>query len=599
MKELTQKKITMKTLNNIINKGILGAAVALSGLGAASCGDMLDLKPQGVLMAEQIGEEAALDLMTSAYSTLMNHYFGNNESFAGPINNWVIDLRSDDALKGGADVTMEDYMHQMEIGTIYSNNAIINDKWLNNYFSISRCNTAISSILASESLDNELKQSYVAEMKTLRAYYYFDMLRLFQKFPYIDETMVADEVPAGNYTREQVADAIRKDLKDSYEILPEIQDLPGRFNKYVAAAILARVDVFTATTIYGNSSSIWNEVEQYCGYIIGSGQYQLYKKFQYISLPDYNNMDESVFAVQFSSANQGAMYNFNNCLNCTWSEKNIYGNGDDFYLGSQDLANAFRTNDQGLPYINGVTSAYTGNDIVNRVDGIEAALPVYNGNVDPRLDLTLGRIGVYWRANPANNSQMYMYNEKWCRNYALYGQFSGKKPYPAPYNPAVEVGIVPWGASSLNYIIIRYADILLMQAEAIVEQGDAGRLGDAIALVNQVRQRAADSFDLNFVPLDFNASKVNYAVSPYPVTGWTVEAARQAVRAERRLEFAMEGLRWFDLLRWGTVQDVVTDYYRYESQFQPYYNGASLNSSSYYFPIPLAQVDNSNGLYKD
>ena len=590
----------MKLNNRILTKSFGAIAIAFTGLGAASCGDMLDLKPQGVLFADQIGEEQAVDLMTSAYATLMNHYFGNNESFAGPINNWVIDLRSDDALKGGADVTMEGYMHQLEIGNVQSDNAIINDKWLNNYFSISRCNTAIKTIQDAGQIDDATKASYIAEMKTLRAYYYFDMLRLFAKFPYIDESMNASEVPAGNMTRQEVAELIKQDLRDAYAVLPETQPVPGRFNKYVAAGILARVGLFTATSEFtSNTNAVWAEVEQYCDYIIKSGKYGLFSRFQDISLPEMNNGAESVMAVQFSSANQGAMYNYNNCLNCTYSQGNIYGNGDDFYLGSQDLANAFMTDNDGLPYLNG----YTGSDHIGRMDspGPDDDLSkwdnIYKGNVDPRLDLTFGRIGIYWRSNLSNPGQTYVYNENWCRNYSLYGQFSGKKPYPAPYNPNVEVGIVPWGASTLNYMIIRYSDILLMKAEALVEQNKD--LTTAIGLVNQVRERAANSVDASYTPVDLNPALANYKISLYPLTGWNQANTRQVVRYERRLEFALEGLRWFDLLRWGIAQEVVKDYYQYESQFQSYYNGASLSSNDFYFPIPLAQVDNSNGLYSN
>ena len=110
----------MTTIKSFIKGATLATAAVTLGLGAVSCDDMLDTKPQGVFTSGQIGEDEALDMMTSAYATLLCHYFGNNESFAGPINNWVIDLRSDDALKGGDGVTMEGYMHQLEIGNVQS-----------------------------------------------------------------------------------------------------------------------------------------------------------------------------------------------------------------------------------------------------------------------------------------------------------------------------------------------------------------------------------------------------------------------------------------------------------------------------------------------
>ncbi|MDE6094733.1 MAG: RagB/SusD family nutrient uptake outer membrane protein [Muribaculaceae bacterium] len=557
----------MKSLKQYIKETVLMTAAVSSGFACTSCGDMLDTKPQGQFTAGQIGEDEASDLMTAAYATLLCHYFGNNESFAGPINNWVIDLRSDDALKGGDGVTMEGYMHQLEIGNVQSDNDVINFKWRNNYFSISRCNTAIKAILAAGSLSESAKAAYVSEMKTLRAYYYFDMFRLFKKFPYFDETVAnPSQCRADEYSRDQIAGFIRQDLRDAYDNLPESQEQAGRFNKYVAASILARVDLFL---------SEWEEAEKYAGLVISSGKYELYPNFLDMSKPEYNNMYESVMAVQFSSANSPDQFNFNNCLNCTWSEGNLYGNGDDFYLASQDLVNAFRTDANGLPYLEGNQNS-------------ESVLSAdYEGNVDPRLDFTVGRIGMPWRSH--------MYNERWCRNLELYGQYSGKKPYPAPESPYVKPGIVPWGASSLNYIIIRYADVLLMKAEALIEQGKD--LDEARNLVNMVRAKAARSVDPRYEPIDINPQIANYAVGQYSATSWNQDYARKAVRHERRVELAMEGLRWFDLLRWGTAIETVSKYYQFETAFQPYYSSASLSEDELYFPIPLNQKDNAGDLY--
>ena len=160
----------MNNIKYFVKNAICAAAFIAMGVAATSCDDLLDTKPQGVFTDEQIGDDEAVDLMTSAYATLLNHYFGNNESFAGPINNWVFDVRSDDALKGGDGVTMEGYMHQLEVGNVQSDNDIANFKWRNNYFSISRCNTAIKGILASSSISDADKASFAAEMKTLRAF---------------------------------------------------------------------------------------------------------------------------------------------------------------------------------------------------------------------------------------------------------------------------------------------------------------------------------------------------------------------------------------------------------------------------------------------
>lgn len=558
----------MNIIRNIAGKAIYAAAAAVMMFGAASCDDILDTKPQGVFTDEQIGDKEAVDLMTSAYASLLNHYFGNNESFAGPINNWVFDVRSDDALKGGDGVTMEGYMHQLEVGNVQSDNDVANFKWRNNYYSVSRCNTAIRGINASGALTAEEKESMVAEMKTLRAYFYFDMLRIFTKFPYFDETVTnPSECRADEYTRAEIADFIKKDLRDCYNVLPAQQEQAGRFNKYVAAALLARVDLFT---------SDWAEAEKYAGYVIDSKVYELYPNFLDMSKPEFNNRYESVLAVQFSSANSPAQYNFNNCLNCTFSEGNLYGKGDDFYLASQNLVNAFRTDENGLPYLDGAPDDLN----VDKAD--------FEGNVDPRLDFTLGRIGMPWRSHN--------YNEKWCRNLELYGQYSGKKPYPAPESPFVKPGIVPWGASSLNCVLIRYADVMLMKAEALIEQNKD--LDQARTLINQIRRRAARSVDPSYEPVDCNPNVAYYAVEEYSAPGWDQAYARKAVRMERRLELAMEGLRWFDLVRWGNVVDVINKYYASESKIHSYYTGASLTADEIYLPIPVNQVDNAGDLYK-
>ncbi len=558
----------MKNLKNIIKNAICVTAISSMALAATSCDDLLDTKPQGVFTDEQIGDGEAVDLMTAAYATLLCHYFGNNESFAGPINNWVFDVRSDDALKGGDGVTMEGYIHQLEVGNVQSDNDVANFKWRNNYYSISRCNTAIKGITNAGTISADNKAIYIAEMKTLRAYYYFDMFRIFQKFPYFDETVTnPSECRADEYTRDQIVDFIKQDLRDCYEALPASQEQPGRFNKYVAAALLARVDLFT---------SDWAEAEKYAGYVISSDKYELYPNFLDMSKPEFNNRYESVLAIQFSSANSPDQFNFCNCLNCTWSEGNLYGNGDDFYLASQNLVNAFRTDDNGLPLLDG---SYN-NENVDKAD--------YDGNVDPRLDFTLGRIGMPWRSHT--------YNEKWCRNLELYGQYSGKKPYPAPESPYVKPGIVPWGASSLNCILIRYADVMLMKAEALIEQNK--NLDEARTLINDIRRKAARSVDPTYEPMDCNPMIANYEVKEYPATGWNQDYARKAVRMERRLELAMEGLRWFDLVRWGNVVETMNNYYISEGKIRTYYQGANLSDNEIYFPIPVNQVDNAGDLYK-
>lgn len=547
----------------IIRKSLLGLSVFGMSLFATSCNDMLDLKPQGQFTDEQLDDESIDGLMSSAYAGLESHFFGNNESFAGPITNWVFDVRSDDAYKGGGGVSMEANIHQLEISNLTSDNVTCLNKWQNNYYAISRVHKAMLAVRNADALSG--KDALIGELKVLRAYFYFDLIRLFERIPYFTEDQDPNAARYDEFTRDEIFGKIKQDLKDAWNNLPESQEQAGRFNKYVAAALMAKVSAFTVS---------WADVIEYSDYVINSHRYELYNNFCDMSKIEFNNQKESILAIQHSTANNNAHINWSNLLNTTYSDGNLFGSGDDFFLGSQNLVNAFRTDENGLPYLDG-----TFND-VNVTSN-------YAGNVDPRLDFTVGRIGFPFRG--------YTYTEKWCRAYDVYGEYSGKKGLIDPDSPDMVQGF-PWGASALNFCLLRYADILLLKAEALIESNT--QLDDARLLVNQVRAKAKRSIDSSYSPVELNPMLANYKVEEYPSAGWTQDYARRAVRMERRLELAMEGNRWFDLVRWGTVVDVVNAYMQSESKLRPYYEGASIDESEIFLPIPLSEVENAGGLYE-
>ncbi|MBR1447527.1 MAG: RagB/SusD family nutrient uptake outer membrane protein [Prevotella sp.] len=557
---------------------LVGAALVTFHLSLfTSCSDQLELAPQGEFTADQLTDESIEGLMSSAYQGLEAHFFeDNNAAFAGPITNWVFDVRSDDAYKGGEGVSMEANIHQLEISNISSDNATCLNKWENNYLGIARVHKAMLAIQDAGSVSD--KESLLGELKTLRAWYYFDLNRIFKSIPYFTENDDPKTVTNGNLSRDEIYSTIKADLEEAYDVMPETQSQPGRFTKYVAAALLCKVNAQTAT---------WSEVEKWADVVINSGKYELYDNFADMSKLEFNNRKESIMAIQFSTANENIHVNFCNLLNTTRSEGNIFGSGDDFFLASQNLVNAFRTDANGLPYLDG-----TFNSVRVTSD--------YQGSVDPRLDFTVGRIGYPFRG--------YTYTEGWCRDYNTYGEYSGKKGLIDPNSSDMVQGF-PWGASGLNFMLIRYADILLLKAEALVEQAtgtnaatDEG-LVEARNIVNQIRQKAARSIDGNYYPVDLDPAKADYYVGLYPTDWdgnlyWTKDRARMAVRMERRLELAMEGQRWFDLLRWGTAVETVNKYMQEEASLRPYYAGASVTEDELYLPIPISQIENSNGLYK-
>ena len=555
----------MKTYFNFKYMAI-ATVFAASSLSLTSCDDFLDLKPTGTFTEEQLDDSSIEGLMASAYAGLEAHFFGNNESFAGPITNWVFDVRSDDALKGGGDITMEQYIHQLEVSNVTSDNAVALDKWRNNYYAISRVHKAMNAI---ENSNIANKATYLGELKLLRAYFYFDLIRIFKQVPYFTENEDPNGKRADEYTRDQIFSFIKQDLVDAYSVLPEEQSQAGRFNKYVAAAVMAKGSAFTSS---------WSDVETYANYVIASNKYDFYDNYGDMSKIEFNNKKESIMAVQFSTANNNAHINWSNLLNTTYSEGALFGTGDDFFLGSQNLVDAFATDNNGLPYLDGSD---------HYVKTTENGDGNYDGNVDPRLDFTVGRLGMPFRGHT--------YNKKWCRAYDIYGEYSGKKGLIDPSSPDMVQGF-PWGASALNYCIIRYSDIVLLKAEALIEQNK--QLDEARTLINDVRKKAQRSIDGNYTPQDLDPFNANYNVGLYPSEGWTQEYARKAVRMERRLELAMEGNRWFDLLRWNTAVSTVNAYMQSEKRYHTYYAGNSISEDELYFSVPYEEVNNSNGLYK-
>lgn len=145
-----------------------------------------------------------------------------------------------------------------------------------------------------------------------------------------------------------------------------------------------------------------------------------------------------------------------------------------------------------------------------------------------------------------------------------------------------------------NYDIIRYDEVLLIQAEAYIELGQQDK---ALPLINQIRARAAASTP-RLKKLDGTFAS-NYNVQPYPAAGWTQAYARQALQWERRLEFATEGHRFFDLVRWGIAEQTLNDYIAVEKNRRPFLSTAHFTAGrDEYLPIPQSEITFTNGLYK-
>jgi len=249
-----------------------------------------------------------------------------------------------------------------------------------------------------------------------------------------------------------------------------------------------------------------------------------------------------------------------------------------FHQPSENMVNAFRTDTDGLPLFN------TFNDQSVEDYDIDSV------PVDPRLDHTVGIDG-----HPYKYQNDILYSNSWARDPGVYGFFSSMKEQQAADSPGFKKE-GPFIGTSVNIDIIRYADVLLMQAEAYIETGQHQL---AQPLINEVRNRAAAS--TGRTQLADGSDPSNYVISEYNSSNsvWTEEFARQALRWERRLEFAMEGPRFFDLVRWGIAEETLNAYLADESLRRSFLNNAEFTAGrDEYYPIPQQEIDFTKGLYQ-
>ncbi|HBN62692.1 MAG TPA: RagB/SusD family nutrient uptake outer membrane protein [Porphyromonadaceae bacterium] len=577
-------------------KNIMTAALVCLTFTACS-DDFLENKPQGPLSEGNMNDPQAVDLLVSgAYATFGCRYADSNDPHWYPVTNWSYgEVRADNAYKGGGGETDAWEIHDMETAKIQPNNGFLDGKWFNVYCGISRCNSAIRALnKVDENLIPE-KNIRIAEVKVIRSHWYFELVRLFNRIPYMDINLPENEyqsVRNDEFTREQHLARIAGELLEAAEVLPEAQTEIGRVNRRIALAYAAKVKLYQAyeqdpqtNAVININKSLLQEVVNLIDQVQG---YDLLTDFQQLDLLEYENGPESVFAIQFSkddgSSGVGRI-NWSMLLNsmtgpgCPWQ-------GDGFFLPSQDLINAYQTDENGLPLFDYQNRPDYGNVVFDSNGGY--TLGNVDGNVDPRLDFVIGRPTIRYKT----------YSERpcglWVRNSDTYGYNNTKRFWLSPESPDATQGW-PWGASALNWQLIRYADLLLYKAEALIEIGGSG-LEEARTLINRVRTRAMNS---DYVKDFYDQTKdaANYKIGLYPASVWNQDYARQALRTEMRLEKAMEGERFFDLVRWGIAKETMNNYFAAEKDNRIYYQNASFETGEEYFPVPVAQYNFSGGIY--
>ena len=562
--------------------------VAVSLFSVTSCDSFIEVEPEGVI-DEQLAMENPDKMVTAAYSMLGDCWY------TYPFNLWPYgDVASDDCLKGGSGTTDTGY-HPMEIwSTLTSTPGEFDELWYRLYCAISRCNRALVSVAeyGEGKLGAETAKQRDAEVRFLRAHFYFKLLTMFRQIPWIDEEVyknnAQEQTRNDEFTYEQLFQKIIDDFKVAYDVLPAEQQDGGRVNKIAAASYLAKCyltlawgDGYEATNGVSHiNQDYMKKVVEYTD-VVKSSKYGYLEDFGDIFLPEYKNSKESIFAVQCSDYKEDnttfGRANWSNMLNGCWG---IWSCGWDFHKPSQNLVSAFKTKD-GLPDFDNFDKT-----IDYPVNGVPTAQ-----KWDPRLFHTVGM-----PTFPYKYEESYTLTKDNSRTPNTYGYYTSLKE--VPQRSKGETFNSPWQAFDMNDYVFRYSDVMLMRAEALIE---IGQLGEARTIINDIRQRAKNSVAKH---IQYAADQCEIAL--YPDTYFKdKETARKCLQWERRLELAMENGRYFDLRRWGIASKTLNAYF--ETEKNDVYDGQTyaqyLKDAHYtpgkneFYPVPYNQLYYVPGLY--
>jgi len=477
-----------------------------------SCNSFLDTELQGTYTNTSFyqTEDHAIFAINATYEIISFKTSNNNV--------WVFgDVASDDAVKGGNPGDQSDIGFIDEFN-IASDNGFIENIWKHYYEGITRANKVIYYV-PNIAMDDVLKQRIVGEAKFLRAYFYFHLVNIFGEVPLKTlPAFTADDLQVPVSSVSEIYTQIEKDLSEAAMVLPNSYTSEiGRATKGAALGLYAKTLLFQEKWLA--SIAAVTEIEQ-----LGYRLMPIYREnFEMIG----ENNVESVFEIQHLT-DQAPFLGSN--LNQWFSP--IVENGYFFNAPKQ-----------------------------NFVDEFESTLA---GNVDPRLDYTVGREGEKWvngeDFDPAWSPATGFLNRKHVQ-------------------PLSEIGTGTKGDGDLNYTFMRYAEVLLIKAEALNE---LSRGTEALIPLNDIRRRARESYlnddklpGFGTIPTDLLPD----------VTATNQNTLRDAIRHERRVELGFEFHRFYDLMRYGAsvAEAALAD--------------TNFNYATHrYFPIPQSEVDTNNSI---
>ncbi len=448
---------------------------------------------------------------------------------------FIGDVMSDDALKGGQNTSDMPDVYDMENFKTIANNGYLLDFYRTQYMGIGRCNLGIREVpelTPNEAMTAEVQQRLLGELKFLRAMYYFRLVRVFGGVPLVDYVIESsNEWQQPRASADVVYNFIIADLEDANQLLWKrsayAPEELGRATKGAAQAMLLKVNMYTHN---------YSDAKKWGDSVIISNEYELLANYADNFYVENENSMESVFEVQYaddptgdyggSNGEGGSGYTRGTySIILTRSRSSLLGGGWGFNKPTINLYNEYESN-------------------------------------DPRRDATILNPTDDQIENP--EQEIYMGTRYLNRKSGMYDTEGNSIELSHP------------SRGPLNRIDIRYADVLLMYAEACCKEGDLTAAKNAL---EQVRFRAR------------NGQTILPEFPNYNGYTDTQDDLEKAIRHERRVELAMEGHRWYDLCRWGVAKEVMDAYKATESVEVQSHMAEFIEGKHELFPIPSKEIE--------
>ncbi len=576
-----------------------------------SCSEeFLEKSPWGSTSENVFYDAKGIDaLLTGTYGMIKGSALWT-VSWGASIQNWTYgSAASDDAYKG-SEKTDQVPVNEIERWEVTTTNNYPAEKWrLNIGMGVDRANKTLNIIKATEdagTITAAEATRFRSEIRFLRGLFNFEAWLVFGDYIPIltedteDATLVTNDNADG-----AVLNFIISDLQYAWENLPASQAEPGRPTKYAAMALAARA--YMQELNYTAAKPLLND-------IITSGKYSLMPNFIDNFNIASNNNAESIFEIQACVNDINESLNGEMGIGLNWPHGGDIGMCCGFHQPSQNLVNAHKVDAAGLPLFD----TYNDTDLENdqNITSDQTFVPTTH-LLDPRLDFTVGRRGIPYK------DWGVMRGSNWIRKQTEGGPYMpAAKPFckkSERYSLSTTTG---WqtGINANNFRYLRYSHVLLWRAEIAAYEND---LVTARDYVNQIRDRADNQVVMGRVTItelpasvypygvgttdadylvggsvDWTQPAANYLCGQYPAFA-TKEEAMRAVQWEQRLEFATEGMRFFDLRRWdnlpaGMRVDMVqtlNDFAEGDLRIRDFMDGASFSNKDKYQPVPQTQLD--------